>query len=45
MPKSNKTSSHKMENNLSQDEPSTHEDSGSEQENDPEVIFNPSYVQ
>ena len=45
MPKANKTSSHKIDNNPSQDEPSTHEDSSSEHENDPEVNFNPSHVQ
>ena len=45
MPKSNKTSSCKIENNPSQDESSTHEDSSSEQENDQDVTFNPSHVQ
>ena len=45
MPKSNKTSSHKMENNSSQDEASIYEESSSEQENDPEVNFNQSEVQ
>ena len=45
MLKSNKTSSHKMENNPSQDEVSTHEESSSEQEKDPEVNFNQAYVQ
>ena len=39
MPKSNKTSSHKMENNPSQDEASTHEESSSEQENDQKSIL------
>ena len=39
MPKSNKTSSLKMEYNPSQDEASTHEESSSEQENDQEVTF------
>ena len=45
MPKSNKTSSQKMENNPSQDEASTHEESSSEQENDQEVTFNQAHVQ
>ena len=34
-----------MKNNPSQDESSTHEESSSEQENDQEVMFNPSHVQ
>ena len=41
MPKSNKTSSHKMENNPSQDEVSTHKESSPDQE----VIVNQSHVQ
>ena len=45
MPKSNKTSSSKMENNPSQDEASTHEESSSEQENDQEITFNQAYAQ
>ena len=45
MPKSKKTSCHKMENNPSQDESSTQEESGLEQENDQEVTLNPSHVQ
>ena len=34
-----------MENNPSQDEPSTHEESSSEQEIDQEVTFNPAHVE
>ena len=45
MPKSNKTSSHKMEHNPSQDEASTHDESSSDQENDQEVILKQLYVQ
>ena len=45
MPKSNKTSSQKMENNPSQDEADTHEESSSEQVKDQEVILNPPHVQ
>ena len=45
MPKSNKNSSHKMENNPSQEESSTHEESSSDKEQDQEVTFNPSHVQ
>ena len=46
MPKSNKASSHKMENNPSQDEASIYDESSSDQENDQEVIVNhSSYVQ
>ena len=45
MPKSNKTSSHKMENNPSQDEASTHDYSSSNQEQGQEVILNQSHVQ
>ena len=45
MPNSNTTSSHKMENNASQDETNTHEESWSDQENDQEVILNQSNVQ
>ena len=37
MPMSNKTSSHKMENNSSQEEVSTHNESSSDQEQDEEV--------
>ena len=43
MPRSNKTSSHKMENNQNQEEFSTYKESSSEQ--DQEVIFHPSHVQ
>ena len=45
MPKLNKTSSHKMENNPSQDEASTHEESSSDQEQNQEVILNQSHIQ
>ena len=45
MPKSNKTSSCKMENNPSQDEASTHEESSSEQENNQEITFSQAHVQ
>ena len=45
MPKSNKTSSHKIENNPSQDEANIHEESSSEQENDQEVIVNQAHAQ
>ena len=45
MPKSNKTSFHKMENNPSQDEASTHDESSSDQEQDQEVTVNQSHVQ
>ena len=38
MPKSNKTSSHKMENNQNEDEVGTQEESSSDQERDQEVI-------
>ena len=44
MPKSNKTTSHKMENVANQDEASTQQDATSEQEIDPEVTFNPPQV-
>ena len=44
MHKSNKTSSHKIENNPSQDEANTYEESSSEQENDQEVNFNQVHV-
>ena len=45
MSRSNKTSSHEMENNQSQEEFSTPEESSSEQEQDQEVTFYPSDVQ
>ena len=45
MPKSNKTSSSQIKNNLSQDEASTKEESRSEQENDQEVNLNQGHVQ
>ena len=45
MPKSNKTSSYKMDNNASQDEARTHEKSSSGQEKDQEVILNQYHVQ
>ena len=45
MPKSSKTSSHKVENNPSQDEASTHDESSSNQENGQEVVLNRSQVQ
>ena len=45
MPKSNKTSSGKMENNSSQDEADTHDESSSDQEQDQEVILKQSHVQ
>ena len=45
MPKSNKTSPCKMENNPSQDEASTHDESGCHQEQDQKVIWNQPHVQ
>ena len=45
MPKSRKTSSHKVENNPSQDEASTHEESSSEQENDQDIIVDQFHIQ
>ena len=45
MPTSNKSSSHKMENNPSPDEASTHEESGCDEEKDQEVILNQSHIQ
>ena len=45
MPPSNKTSSHKIKNNPSQDVASTHEETSSEHKNDQEVTFNQAHVQ
>ena len=45
MLQSNKTSSCKMENNLSQDEASAHDESSSEQEQHQDIILNQSHVQ
>ena len=45
MPKSNKISFCKVENNPSQDEANTHDESSSDQEQDQEAILNQCYVQ
>ena len=45
MPKSKKTSSHKMDSNSSQDGASTHDESSSDQEEDQEVILYQPHVQ
>ena len=45
MPKSNKTSSHKMENNPTQDEAGSYDESSSDQQQDQEVILNQSHIQ
>ena len=45
MQKSSKTSVHKVENNQSQDEASTHDESRSEEENNQEVVLDQSHIQ